>query len=102
MMHRNQDAFPDPMTFDPTRWIDQPPEIMRLREQCLVPFSKGTRMCIGTNLAWAMIYITLGTLFRRFENLQAPNIGPEDMVHQDYFGSQPPINARRLSVIGSS
>ena len=102
MMHRNEDAFPEPMTFDPTRWIDQPAEIARLREQCLVPFSRGSRICIGMNLALAELYITLGTLFRRFDNLRDPEIRPEDMAYEDYFSSHNPVNARKLSVVGPS
>ena len=32
-----------------------------------MPFSKGTRACLGMNLALAEIYMTLASVFRRFE-----------------------------------
>ena len=30
-----------------------------------MPFSRGTRMCLGHNLAWAELYIVLATVVRR-------------------------------------
>ena len=32
----------------------------------LVAFSKGTRACLGINLAYAELYISLAEIFRRF------------------------------------
>ncbi len=44
-MHRNPDAFPDPETFNPERWTDA--AAAKKLEKFLVPFSKGSRQCIG-------------------------------------------------------
>lgn len=45
LIHLNADIFPNPLEFAPERWID-PKERQRL-ERYLVPFSKGSRNCVG-------------------------------------------------------
>ena len=82
-MHRNKEAFPEPDKFDPWRWIDQPADVLRLREKCFVPFGRGSRSCLGQNLAACELFVALGTLFRRFETLETPTV--EDMSYVDYF-----------------
>ena len=64
LQHRDSTKFPNPRMFDPNRWLQ--PGSERL-EKYLVPFSKGTRQCLGINLATAEIYLTLATVFRRFD-----------------------------------
>lgn len=97
MMHRNPEAFPSPDTFDPTRWMD--PNTVRAREKCLVTFSRGSRTCIGQNLASCELYVTIGTLFRRFENLVAYDVGPEDMTYVDYFTAFHKKDSRGFRVV---
>lgn len=65
LQHRDSSKFPEPMKFDPDRWLNQPEG--RKLEKYLVPFSKGTRQCMGINLATAEIYLTLAMVFRRFD-----------------------------------
>ncbi|KAI0399650.1 putative cytochrome P450 [Xylaria palmicola] len=60
-MHMDADVYPEPYKFDPERWIgDIDPRINRN----FVPFVKGSRNCLGMNLAWAEMFIVLGLLFR--------------------------------------
>jgi cytochrome P450 len=98
LQHRNPEAFPEPSKFDPTRWINQPPEVMRLMEKCFVPFSRGSRMCIGQNLAMCELYVTLGTLFRRFDDLRPTYHGPLEYI--DLFNIYHPEEAQKLKVEG--
>ncbi|KAH8157980.1 hypothetical protein CIB48_g10264 [Xylaria polymorpha] len=65
-MHRNPDNFPDPMRFDPERWLGDAEERRRL-EKVWVPFSRGTRGCLGINLAWAELYIMLSQCVLRMD-----------------------------------
>jgi len=44
-LHRNAEVFPDPMHFDPERWMD-PSTFFKL-EHSIVPFSRGNRGCVG-------------------------------------------------------
>lgn len=98
-MHRNTEAFPSPDIFDPSRWTRTDPNTFRTREKCLVSFSRGSRTCIGQNLALCELYVTLGTLFRRFEDLELFDVGPEDMTYVDYFSAFHPKGARAFRVV---
>ncbi|KAI9710154.1 MAG: hypothetical protein M1820_002956 [Bogoriella megaspora] len=63
LMHENSSVFPFPHEFRPERWLgDKGTKLKRF----LVPFAKGTRQCIGLNLANAELYMVLGMVFRRF------------------------------------
>ncbi|KAF2462397.1 cytochrome P450 [Lineolata rhizophorae] len=65
MMHTDPTIFPNPEKFDPERWAD-PEESARLYKY-MVSFSKGPRQCLGINLAYAELYLTIAALFRRFD-----------------------------------
>ncbi|KAK1756780.1 cytochrome P450 [Echria macrotheca] len=90
MQHRNPSAFPNPNVFDPERWINIPPAAVAAQNKCLVPFSKGSRGCIGQNLAMCEMYVTLGTLFHRFGDLTAEDVG--ELVYMDYFNAFNPTD----------
>ena len=61
LIHEDESIFPDASSFIPERWIENP----RL-ERYLVSFSKGSRQCLGINLAYAEIYLCLSAIFLRF------------------------------------
>ncbi|USW59770.1 Putative cytochrome P450 [Septoria linicola] len=61
LIHSSPEYFDDPQTFRPQRWLEKP-EL----EKCFVPFSRGSRQCIGMNLAHAEIFLTLTAIFRRY------------------------------------
>lgn len=98
ILHRREDVFPNPDVFDPTRWVG-PPEELREQERCFVPFSSGTRSCLGQNLAMCEMYVTLAMIFRRFEALEAYDCGPEDMVYVEAFSAFHPRKARSFRVV---
>ena len=61
LVHHDPSIFPDSRSFRPERWIENP----RL-DRFLVSFSKGSRQCLGINLAYAELYLCLCAIFRRF------------------------------------
>ena len=68
MYHSN--VFLDSQTISPDRWLNKPVAENNRQNpllRYLVPFSKGTRVCIGLNLAWVELYIGLATVFRRVD-----------------------------------
>ncbi|KAJ2988862.1 hypothetical protein NUW58_g3760 [Xylaria curta] len=65
-MHHHPEIYPDPMRFDPERWLGDTEERHRL-ERFFVPFSRGTRNCLGSNLAWAELYIMLSQCVMRID-----------------------------------
>ncbi|KAJ4481991.1 cytochrome P450 [Lentinula aciculospora] len=61
-MHMNPNVFPDPYIFNPDRWLKGETDEMM---HDFVPFSKGSRVCVGLNLAWSELYLIFGNLFRK-------------------------------------
>ncbi|KAL3491856.1 cytochrome P450 [Aspergillus germanicus] len=62
LIHHNEDIFPDSRNFIPERWAD--PEKRHHLEKYLVSFTKGSRQCIGINLARSEILLALPKLIR--------------------------------------
>ena len=95
IMHRDANVFHDPMQFKPERWLQSPEEFRRL-DHSMVPFGRGTRQCVGMPLAYCELYVTLGTLFRRFpKGLQVWKTTPETMTdYEDFFSSYHPYSKR--------
>ncbi|KAI0872423.1 cytochrome P450 [Hypoxylon argillaceum] len=60
-MHTDPDIFPMPLDFVPDRWLGT---INPLMNRNFVPFARGSRTCLGTNLAMAEISLVLAILFR--------------------------------------
>ena len=44
-LHQDPKYFPDPVKFDPNRWLD--PKEARQIDKAFVPFGKGTRGWVG-------------------------------------------------------
>ncbi|KIW31219.1 uncharacterized protein PV07_02885 [Cladophialophora immunda] len=61
LIHHSPTYFDEPMAFRPQRWIDDP-----TLDRYLVPFSRGTRACVGINLAYAELYLTVAAVFRQY------------------------------------
>ncbi|KAL8909677.1 MAG: hypothetical protein Q9171_004948 [Xanthocarpia ochracea] len=65
-MHDDEAIFPDHKAFIPERWLEKREDGVRL-EKYLTSFGRGSRQCLGINLAYAELYMTIATIFRRFE-----------------------------------
>jgi len=50
-VHFNSDIFDDPLAFNPDRWLEDRGNKDNL-DVWLVPFSRGTRMCLGIKYAF--------------------------------------------------
>jgi cytochrome P450 len=61
LIHLSPTYFKDPMEFRPQRWIENPG-----LDKYLVPFTRGSRQCVGINLAYAEIYLALATVFSQY------------------------------------
>lgn len=68
-MHHDETAFPDSFEFKPERWLGNPrgPDGEKPLTKYLTAFGRGTRMCVGFNLAYAEMTLVLANLFRVFE-----------------------------------
>ncbi|KAJ5757735.1 uncharacterized protein N7511_006429 [Penicillium nucicola] len=65
-VHMDSTLFPDPGTFDPERWV-RAAEKGEYLSRFIVSFTKGSRQCLGMNLAYAEIYLALAHIARRID-----------------------------------
>ena len=75
LIHQDESIFRDAHSFVPERWIDNP----RL-DRYLVSFSKGSRQCLGINLAYAEMKICLAAIFRKFGSESVRMEGDEGVL----------------------
>ncbi|CAL3965293.1 unnamed protein product [Diplocarpon coronariae] len=59
--------FPSPETFIPERWLNGATHNGKDLNRYYIPFSKGTRICPGIELAYAELYMALAMTIRRFD-----------------------------------
>ncbi|MCJ1398638.1 hypothetical protein MMC11_001838 [Xylographa trunciseda] len=73
LVHQDESIFPNAQVFDPERWLNNP-RLVRY----LVSFTKGSRQCLGMNLAYAEQYLCLAAIWRRF--------GSQEVRYEDDVG----------------
>lgn len=96
-MHDDPCVFPNARAFSPDRWL--PPNDTVRMQRYLVPFCRGTRACVGRELAYAEIYITIATLFRRYGlELWETERADVDVAHECHI-PQARRNARPVRVV---
>jgi cytochrome P450 len=61
--HVHKESWQDPYDFKPSRFIDDDGEAKRN----MLSFAYGTRICIGRNLAWVVMMVTLANLFKDYD-----------------------------------
>ncbi|PWY94921.1 cytochrome P450 [Aspergillus sclerotioniger CBS 115572] len=84
-MHHNEDLFPQSEIFDPNRWMD--PATSKTMDKYLFSFGKGSRQCIGMPLAYCELYVTIGRVFRQYDDLKTARKSREELRYNDYFSS---------------
>ncbi|KAJ5625096.1 benzoate 4-monooxygenase cytochrome P450 [Penicillium lagena] len=83
LTHLNDTIFPEPRVFRPERWLG--PDGKQL-ERYLVPFNRGTRSCLGMNLARAELVLILAAVFRQFDfDVSAVRRDRDIDVSRDYI-----------------
>ncbi|VBB84788.1 Putative cytochrome P450 E-class, group I [Podospora comata] len=63
--HHDESIFPDSHSFIPERWLDEKNQHRKDLDRALLSFSKGSRGCIGINLAYCELYVLLALLVDR-------------------------------------
>ncbi|KAG4032396.1 hypothetical protein MFRU_007g02990 [Monilinia fructicola] len=65
IMHHDERIFPDSHKFLPERWLDENNQHRKQLDRSLLAFSKGSRGCVGMNLAYCELYLLLSFLALR-------------------------------------
>lgn len=60
-LHHNEENFPDSKRFIPERWLQADGKKL---DKYLVSFCKGSRSCVGINLAYGELYLTMACIWR--------------------------------------
>lgn len=72
-LHRDAAHFPDPLRFDPDRWLARPEK--SLPRSAFIPFGSGNRKCVGDGFAWAEMLAALSVVTARWRLHPAPGHG---------------------------
>jgi benzoate 4-monooxygenase len=67
-VHRHEGLYKEPDAFKPERWLDtsDPDQIQSLKSY-IIPFSQGSRACIGRHIAIVELQILISTFVRRYD-----------------------------------
>ncbi|KIW19962.1 hypothetical protein PV08_00537 [Exophiala spinifera] len=99
-VHMDSRIFKDPYTFDPSRFLG---EQAKISNAYYMPFHRGSRNCLGMNLAYAEIYLGTAAMVRRF-NLELYDTVRErdvDTVRDCFVGmAVPGSKGVQLRVVG--
>lgn len=82
--HRIPETFPDPEAFKPSRWLDTDGGTEEMKK-LFMPFTKGTRQCLGQSMAMFEMRIIIATLIKNYVMTINEKTKPEDMDFVDYF-----------------
>lgn len=55
LMHTDEKLYPDPLKFNPDRWMDV--ETRKKLDRTYAPFSRGTRICLGMQYVKHALYL---------------------------------------------
>ncbi|EDN92795.1 hypothetical protein SS1G_08659 [Sclerotinia sclerotiorum 1980 UF-70] len=107
-LHHSPEIFPSPETFDPTRWISDSSsngsttgDASRKHrlDKYFVPFGKGTRNCLGINLAYAELFLTTAYILKRFDFELYGTTKKDVEIKRDHFVGAPAAGSKGIRVI---
>ncbi|KYK58952.1 hypothetical protein DCS_00079 [Drechmeria coniospora] len=98
IMHNDENVYPEPLRFRPERWLGDYDPLMKRN---FVPFSKGSRSCLGMHLAYAELFLAVAVMFHpggpkmSLYETDETDIAP---VH-DYFLALPKLDTKGVRVM---
>jgi cytochrome P450 len=101
-IHFNSTIFEDPYEFKPQRWLGAsmgPPTVKKRMEHFYSPFGKGSRNCVGSELAKIQILLATGNMFWKFD-MDLFETGDRDVkVVRDCFAGFAEVESRGIRVV---
>ena len=92
-IHLSPSIYPNPTAFVPERWSIARAQGQRL-EKYLFAFGRGSRMCLGMNLALVELYLTLSAVVRRFEMVPFETCVRDVALEHDFTVPQSRIDSK--------
>jgi cytochrome P450 len=93
--HRNPTHFPEPDSFQPSRWISEKSDSSLANgegdggtdamKKLYMPFSRGMYRCVGQAMALLSLRIIVATLVLKYDFKLAENAKITDMDWDDHF-----------------
>lgn len=101
LLHMDPTVFTEPEVFRPERFLGDGPGVAEAKRQ-MVPFGKGTRMCVGLNLAWAELYLTVAVLIATVDLELVGTTARDATVMEEFFLGSLPRDSKgiRVKVVG--
>ncbi|MCK2237467.1 MULTISPECIES: cytochrome P450 [unclassified Crossiella] len=93
-LHRDPLLYPDPLRFDPDRWLH--PEAKLWRRTRFFPFGGGAHHCVGDNFAWTEMALTVAAVYRRWDLRLAPGARVREVTRAFLKPSSVPVLATRV------
>ena len=93
---RDEEHFPDPMTFNPDRFLDENGKYKP--NKALIYFGIGKRECLGRALAKQELYLFMAGLIQQFKFEMAASSGMPDLVNCNVAISRTP-NKCEINII---
>ncbi|KAK1704020.1 uncharacterized protein CLUP02_02304 [Colletotrichum lupini] len=66
-LHLDPSVFPEPLEFNPRRWLDVKPEGLLRLERSFIPFGYGARLCLGKAFATLQVKMLISAVLLTFE-----------------------------------
>ncbi|MEV6026055.1 cytochrome P450 [Streptomyces sp. NPDC052036] len=92
-LHRDPVSFPDPLRFDPDRWLSRTER--DLPRGAYIPFGAGNRKCIGDTFAWHEMRITLAAIMTRWRLHPVPRHRVRAVEHVQIRPNALPLRVTR-------
>lgn len=92
IQHMDPRIFPDPYKFNPDRWLENP-----LLLKYLISFTRGSRQCLGINLAHAELYLCVKGVFGNVDMQLKDTTEADVTCTADYF--TPKSSGRGVKVL---
>lgn len=95
-VNNHPEIFPDALEYHPERWLEAEEKGFRL-DRYMVSFGKGSRSCVGINLAWAELYLTLANVATRFDFEIYDTTAERDvLIDRDFFVGVPRADSQGI------
>ncbi|KAM5433665.1 hypothetical protein McanMca71_003350 [Microsporum canis] len=98
-MHFNEKIFDRPHCYMPERWLESSQQDLWRMEKAFVPFSAGSRVCLGLELAKMEINLLAGNLLHRFRLELFETTERDISVQHDFFAPFGPTDSKGVRMI---